>query len=163
MRSSDQITPETVRPFIDRGDESVVVAPVEEEEDEDVLDEGAVRGPKRIHDIRTPTRAEVDRRNLTHLPFRNWRPHCVRGRGKEAPHRAVKEGKGELPEISLDLFPESGRRKWGTNHSGCKGASFQNDTFAGVSQQEYRHFCCKPGMGIHEGNRMQEWGPDIKK
>ena len=30
----------------------------------------------------------------------------MRGRGKEAPHRAVKEGKGELPEISLDFcFP----------------------------------------------------------
>ena len=48
MRSIDTITPETVRPFIDRGDESVEVAPVEEEEDEDVLDEGVVRGPKHI-------------------------------------------------------------------------------------------------------------------
>ena len=78
----------------------MVVAPVEEEEDEDVLGEGAIRGPRHIRDIRTPTQAEVDRHNLTHLPFRNWCPHCMRGRGKEAPRRAVKEGKGELPEIS---------------------------------------------------------------
>ena len=105
MRSWDTITPETVRPFTDRGDESVVVAPVEEEEDEDVLDEGAVRGPKHIRDIRTPTQAEVDRHNLTHLPFRNWCPHCMKGRGKEAPHIVDRRGgRVNSPKLALTLL-----------------------------------------------------------
>ena len=69
-----------------------------------MLDEGAVRGPRHVRDIKIPSQEEVDRRNLTHLPFRNWSPHCMRGRGKEAPHRRGKEGQGELPEVSLDLL-----------------------------------------------------------
>ena len=29
-----------------------------------------------------PTRAEIDEHELTHLPFRNWCEHCVKGRGR---------------------------------------------------------------------------------
>ena len=92
------------------------MAPIEEEEDEEVLDEGAVRGPKHIRDIRTPTQAEVGRRNLTHLPFRNWCPRCMRGRGKEAPRHRSKEGHRELPEVSLDLFPIARGWQWCINN-----------------------------------------------
>ena len=74
-----------------------------EDEGVDVLDEGAVRGPRHVRDIKIPSQEEVDRRNLTHLPFMNWCPRCVRGRGKEAPRRRCKEGQWELPEISLDF------------------------------------------------------------
>ena len=68
-----------------------------------MLGEGAVRGPRHVRDIRIPSPEEVDRHNMTHLPFRNWCPHCMRGRGKEAPHHRSKEGQGELPEVSLDF------------------------------------------------------------
>ena len=60
--------------------------------DEEV-DDGAIRGPKHIRDIRTPTQEEVERHNVTHLPFRNWCPHCMKGRGKEAPRRRVMGGR----------------------------------------------------------------------
>ena len=56
------------------------------------LDEGAIRGPRHIRDIQMPSKEEVERRNLTHLPFRNWCPRCVKGRGKEAPRRRVAGG-----------------------------------------------------------------------
>ena len=36
---------------METGGESVQVAPIEEEEDEDLLDEGAVRAPRHIRDI----------------------------------------------------------------------------------------------------------------
>ena len=55
-------------------------------EDEEELDEGSVRGPRYIRKIQAPSQEEVERHNLTHLPFRNWCPHCMKGRGKEAPH-----------------------------------------------------------------------------
>ena len=70
------------------------------------LDSGAIRGPRHLRDIRLPSREEVEKHNVTHFPFRNWCPHCTKGRGKEAPHYSVKGGAGELPEISLDFcFP----------------------------------------------------------
>ena len=39
---------------------------------------------------------------MTHLPFRNWRSHCVRGRRREADHRRAKEEPGGLPEAHVD-------------------------------------------------------------
>ena len=34
-----------------------------------------------------PSQEEVDSHMLTHLPFRSWCPHCVRGKSKGKPHR----------------------------------------------------------------------------
>ena len=84
-------TPEAVRPSFGADGESGVDEQGVSEDEE--VDEGAIRGPKRIRDIRTPTQEEAERHNLTHLPFRNWCPHCLRGRGKEAPHRRVMGGR----------------------------------------------------------------------
>ena len=36
------------------------------------------------------------------MPFRNWCRHCVRGRGKEMPHRKIKE-ELMMPEIHMDF------------------------------------------------------------
>ena len=97
-----------------------MVAPVEEEEDEDVLDEGAVRGPRHIRDIRTPTQAEVDRHNLTHLPFRNWCPHCMRSWQGDA----TSHSQGGARRIARNqpglLFPQPRGRKWGIDNFGGK-------------------------------------------
>ena len=60
----------------------------EEEEEEE-------SGRRKIHKMNSPGKpsaAEVEEHCLTHLPFRNWCRHCVRGRGKEASHQA---GQGE--------------------------------------------------------------------
>ena len=54
-----------------------------------------------------PSALEVEEHNLTHLPYRSWCEHCVRGRKKELPHAAVK-GKSPqaLPEFHFDwAFP----------------------------------------------------------
>ena len=60
------------------------------------------RKPIKMLDPRLPTEAEVDEHNLTHLPFRNWCPHCVRGRGKEWPNKKVDEV-SSMPEIHADI------------------------------------------------------------
>ena len=36
-----------------------------------------------IGDPRLPSQKEVGEHNFTHLPYRNWCPHCVRRRGKD--------------------------------------------------------------------------------
>ncbi len=49
--------------------------------EEQSMEEPAVV-PKALPDPYQPTKEEVDQHNLTHLPYRSWCRHCVRGRGK---------------------------------------------------------------------------------
>ena len=51
-----------------------------------------------------PSKAEIEEHELTHLPYRNWCRHCVRGRGKEAPHKKQQEQAVEMPEIHWDFM-----------------------------------------------------------
>ena len=48
-----------------------------------------------------PTDKEVDEHNVTHLPHRSWCPVCVKARGKEEPHRKVRD-RGGKPIVSMD-------------------------------------------------------------
>jgi hypothetical protein len=60
----------------------------------------------RMLDPRLPTKAEVAEHQLTHLPFRNWCPHCVKGRGKERDHRKQEGEDRGIPEYHVDYcFP----------------------------------------------------------
>ena len=36
----------------------------------------------------SPTQEEVEKHNITHLPFRSWCPCCVAGKAKSEPHRS---------------------------------------------------------------------------
>ena len=50
-----------------------------------------------------PTQKEIDDHNPTHLPYRSWCRHCVRGRGKSLPHRHLDaEQDHTVPTVSLD-------------------------------------------------------------
>ena len=69
-----------------------------EEEEED-----GRRKVVRKLDPRIPTEEERREHEMTHLPFRSWCRHCVRGRGKEEPCRKV-EGERGLPEIHVDFM-----------------------------------------------------------
>ena len=39
-----------------------------------------------------PSEAEVERHELTHLPFRSWCRHCVHAKGKDSPHHELSPG-----------------------------------------------------------------------
>ena len=63
------------------------------------------RKPQKMQDPRMPSAVEVAEHELTHVPFRSWCRHCVRGRGKEMPHRKSEE-EIKTAEIHMDLcFP----------------------------------------------------------
>jgi len=40
-----------------------------------------------MRDPGAPTQAEVDKHNITHLPFRAWCPACVTGQAKDRAHK----------------------------------------------------------------------------
>ena len=61
---------------------------------------------KRILDPLKPSEKEVENHNRTHMPYRNWCPHCVRAKGKDMDHRKAVDGERGLPEYSFDCcFP----------------------------------------------------------
>ena len=49
-----------------------------------------------------PTEQERLQHNLTHLPYRDWCPVCITGKGREAHHRRKTEGSVRSPLIQLD-------------------------------------------------------------
>ena len=60
-----------------------------------------------------PDAREVEEHNLTHVPYRNWCPHCVMGRGKDLDHRRSVEDARQVREFSFDYFfpgDEQGRK-----------------------------------------------------
>jgi hypothetical protein len=61
------------------------------------------RRPRIALSPKTPSRDEIEEHNATHLPYRNWCPHCIRGRSENAPHQALGEqGEAGVPLISMD-------------------------------------------------------------
>ena len=77
---------------------------VDNEVELDVEEHGR-REVARMTDPKLPSKAEVEAHNLTHLPYRSWCRHCVKGRGKELPHARVARD-SEMHEFHFDwAFP----------------------------------------------------------
>ncbi len=52
------------------------------------------------------TEEEVEHHKLTHLPYRNWCPECVKAKGKDLDHRGAVDKERELSEYCFDYcFP----------------------------------------------------------
>ena len=98
-----------VQPVGDEGVEEHCVA--DSDDDDDEVQSGS-RIVKRMLDPKLPSEEEVDAHNITHIPYRNWCHHCIKGRGKEMNHqkRDPAEQNG-ISEYHLDYcFPGD---EWG--------------------------------------------------
>ena len=49
-----------------------------------------------------PTLEELRCHYITHLPYRSWCPHCIRGRGLSMPHFRSDDGADGMPTIGID-------------------------------------------------------------
>ena len=88
-RSRLEITgePETVRPSeeVRSRDENENEQAKREEYDGDNRDHGTVR-MRAAREVMTPSAREVKEHMITHVPFRSWCEHCVRGRAVNEAH-----------------------------------------------------------------------------
>ena len=75
----------------------------EAEKVDEMEPEAGARKPEKMVDPKLPNKTEVEEHQKTHLPFRNWCKHCVKGRGVEEPHKRQKEEVG-MPEIHVDFM-----------------------------------------------------------
>ena len=78
------------------------IGAVSDVDHEEEVERGA-RATKKMNDPKKPSREEVEEHAKTHLPFRSWCRHCVRGRGKEMAHYRTDETSG-LREMHVDFF-----------------------------------------------------------
>ena len=78
-----------------------------EEDEEDEVQVGGERVAQKMIDPKLPSKEEVEKHMVTHLPFRNWCRDCVRGRGIEMSHKkADPKREREVPEFHMDFaFP----------------------------------------------------------
>jgi thiol-disulfide isomerase/thioredoxin len=60
------------------------------------------RVPKVLKSPLQPTAREVEEHNLTHLPFRDWCPHCIMGKARNIPHKKQKDKEHLVPHIHVD-------------------------------------------------------------
>ena len=88
----------------------------QQQQQDDDIDPDQEHGQRRVRTIldpKLPSEDEVRQHYLTHMPYRNWCPHCVRGRGKEMEHRRRDASEHCMPEYHMDYcFPgdEDGQR-----------------------------------------------------
>ena len=58
-----------------------------------------------LPDVSLPTPIEIARHNLTHLPYRAWCSHCVRGKGLSRQHRRIHSAlQRAIPLIVMDYM-----------------------------------------------------------
>ena len=76
----------------------------EEGHEEDEGGELGRRSTVRRHDPKQPTAEERKEHELTHLPFRSWCRHCVRGRGKEEDCKKTGDEDRLVPQVSVDFM-----------------------------------------------------------
>ena len=73
-----------------------------EDEEEEAQEPVTRRAPK------GPTKEEREKHDATHLQFREWCDHCVRGRGRNSPHKKKQEEdeqkETKVVRISMDYF-----------------------------------------------------------
>jgi hypothetical protein len=60
------------------------------------------RVPKVLKSPLQPTAREVDERNLTHLPFRDWYSHCIVGKARNILRKKQKDREHSVPHIHVD-------------------------------------------------------------
>ena len=79
-----------------------VLNPVELEEGEEGIRAKGATVPT------MPSQEEVEAHMLTHVPYRSWCKHCVKGKAKGKPHFRTKAGGDDVPCVVLDYMYMTG-------------------------------------------------------
>ena len=74
--------------------------------------------PKVIKFDNRPSEEEVNIHNRTHLPYRSWCTHSVRGKARRHHRRRMRRLKSKVPVISLDYMWMKGRKGDGEEPKG---------------------------------------------
>jgi hypothetical protein len=82
---------------------------VEDAEDVDERTRDDITVPASLVSHKTPTPAEREKHEITHLPFASWNVHCTTGKSKENSHRSLP---AHADSCSLDQVPVAQLAYW---------------------------------------------------
>ena len=75
---------------INANDDALEEIELTDQDEEDVDTEARkVRVPK---DPRQPSKQEIEEHNITHVPYRDWCPHCIMGSATNRFHKKLERG-----------------------------------------------------------------------
>ena len=77
---------------------------VDDQHEEEREEEQEAIVPCVNRDPRRPSKEEVEFHMMTHVPYRSWCAHCVRGRAKGNPHRKAKHAENQVPTLVADYM-----------------------------------------------------------
>lgn len=96
------------------------------------LDPEQARQPMVLEGPDVPSAVERELHELTHLPFAPWCEACVRGRGKDMPHRKVEPAERRLmPMVCLDWFIAASSDEQGQRVEGATDVLLLTDAETG--------------------------------
>ena len=112
MNGRSPVSPKSSKEILSLSDEEGESSGGDELSDvEDVFIGEEAELPKKITCDLRPSKEEVELHNTSHLPFRSWCPHCVRGKAKRRAHRKkLREMRSGIPVISLDYMWLKGKK-----------------------------------------------------
>ena len=135
------------------------------EEDEDATEDQVTEEAPKIRVLPTPnppSRQEALEHNCTHIPFRSWCQHCVRGKSKAGHHKAGAGMAGsEMPIVNFDYAFLGDRRQSADGEDEDEGDQHENEddaikTTVLAGRDAKSRVCCAipvPQKGID----MMEW------
>merc|ERR1711873_84906 len=99
-------------------------------------EEGLIPKIKKI--LAKPTAEEVEQHMATHIPFREWCPHCVAGKSKIDPHIKGSKGQRTIPKISLDyMYMTTGKQEEQMDMSSTFRTAWAHFPFDGTTAAMY--------------------------
>ena len=136
----------------DKADEDAKGDEEEESNEEEEEEEEEGRTPKGVRAPMGPTKAEREEHERCHIPYRAWCKYCVRGRGRNKPHRCnTEEGKDA---------DETGKGRVSMDYHFLTKKDEREDThpvLVMVDQESGNVFArCVEQKGVGE-NREMEW------
>ena len=103
-RGHEELEASAKEPVMSRLPQEKHAAQQERKGEEEEGESGMRRVVKKL-DPKQPSKEEIEEHEKTHLPYRNWCRHCVRGQGKEEPcRRGGKNQDPDVPEIHMDFM-----------------------------------------------------------
>ena len=132
------------------------------EEEEDAAEDQEAPKIRILPTPNPPSRQEALEHNCTHIPFRSWCQHCVRGKSKSSHHKAGAGMAGsETPVVSFDYAFLGDRRQNAEKEDEDEGGQHVEDddvtkTTVLVGRDAKSRVCCAipvPQKGID----MMEW------
>ena len=79
---------------------------MEEESGDGEVEMGADEEEVKVPVVKDPilsSQEEIDRHNVSHIPYRGWCRHCIMGRGRSAPHMKLEAEKQHvIPTVGHD-------------------------------------------------------------